>query len=149
MDDPRVLAPCGTNCSVCPYLMAYKDEDDRLKEKLAKSVRIKPEQVACEGCNSEIPLFFCNQCQIKRCVQKEGKASCVECEKYPCENIERYPFKPFLQRLKWDVNYQKQFGKEAWIKKTIEINSCSKCNTLNHWKASRCKSCGSELEERY
>ena len=149
MNSPEVIAPCGINCAVCPYLMAHKDGNERLKEKLAASIGIKPEQIACEGCNSELCLFFCKECKLKKCVQKKDIESCASCEEWPCKHVENYPFKPFLHRLRWDVPYQKKHGKKAWIAKTIELNTCPKCKTLNHWRASRCKSCKNELKERY
>ena len=149
MEDERLLAPCGVHCGVCPYLIAYKTKDKRLKEKLAKSIGIKPEQIVCDGCRSENPLFFCKVCKLKSCVGKKGIDSCAECNDYPCDHIENYPFKPFLIRQKWDVNYRRQHGKESWIAITSEINTCPSCGTLAHWRAKICKSCGTELEERY
>jgi len=145
MEDLKLIAPCGVFCGVCPY----KTKDERLKEKLSKSIGIKPEQIVCEGCRSDLPLFFCKSCKIKSCVQKKEIESCAECNDYPCERIEKYPYKEFLTRLKWEVVYRKNFGRDAWIEKVIEMNSCPECNNLNHWRAKICKSCGSELKERY
>ncbi|MHA1293000.1 MAG: DUF3795 domain-containing protein [Promethearchaeota archaeon] len=145
----NLIAPCGVFCGVCPYLIAYKTNDERLKEKLAKSIGIKPEDIICEGCLSDKPLFFCKICKIKSCVLNKGIESCALCNNWPCELIENYPYKPFIIREKWDVNYRKRYGEEKWIKKTIEMNSCPSCNTLCHWKARICKQCGNELKERY
>lgn len=149
MDDPKLFAPCGTYCGVCPYLLAYKNKDERLKEKLAKSIGIKSEDIICEGCNSDVPFFFCKECRIRSCVNKKGFESCVDCEDYPCRRIEKFPFQAFLKREKWDVTYRKKYGKEKWFAKTIEMNTCSSCQSLNHWRARICKSCGAELKERY
>ncbi|MFX1259785.1 MAG: DUF3795 domain-containing protein, partial [Promethearchaeota archaeon] len=118
MKDPKLLALCGTNCGVCPFLIAYKTNDERLKEKLAKMIRIKPEEIVCEGCNSEIQFNFCKMCPIKSCVMKKGFESCVDCDDFPCKIVEQFPFKEFIKRVKWDVNYRKQHSKEEWIAKT-------------------------------
>ena len=149
MDDPKLLPPCGYHCGVCPYRIAYKDNNEDLKAKLAKSLNIQPEDIKCEGCNSEIVFFFCKICNLKKCVQKKGLESCVECEEFPCRKIERFPAKEFIKKLKWDVNYHKKYGKDKWIEKTIELNTCQDCNTLNHWQAHLCKSCGNKLKDRY
>ena len=149
MDDPNLIAPCGVFCGVCPYLVAYKRKDERLKEKLAKSIGIKPEQIVCDGCMSKNPLFFCKTCKIKSCVIEKGIESCALCEDYPCDHIKNYPYKPFLVREQWDVNYRKKYGKEQWIETTIRINSCPTCGELCHWKERICKKCGTELKERY
>lgn len=150
LNDPDLMAPCGTNCGVCPYLIAYKTNDQHLKEKLAKSIGIKPEQIICEGCMSEEPLFFCKMCGMKKCVlEKEGIDSCADCDEYPCKIIEKFPYKMFLNRQAWDVNYRKAHNKEDWIKITKEMNSCTSCGALGHWRATVCKECGSEIKERY
>ncbi|MFX1451159.1 MAG: DUF3795 domain-containing protein [Promethearchaeota archaeon] len=148
MDDPILHAPCGYHCGVCPYLMAYKDNDEKLKKKLAKSLGVKEGDIKCEGCISDNPFFYCQHCSLKKCVQKRGITSCVDCDEFPCKKVERFPAKEFIKKVKWDVNFQKQYGKEKWISKTIELNTCAECNTLNHWQAKVCKSCGYELKEK-
>ncbi len=149
MVEEQLLAPCGTYCAVCPYRIAYINNDERLKEKLAKTIGIKPEEIICEGCNSDLPFGFCRVCPIKNCVIEKEFESCADCEEYPCKIIEKFPFQPFITRQKWDIKYRREFGKENWLEKTIEMNTCPNCKTLAHWKGRICKSCGNELEERY
>ncbi len=149
IDDPNLFAPCGTNCGVCPYLIAYKTNDQRMKEKLAKSIGIKPEQIVCEGCMSEEPLFFCKSCCMKSCVAEKEIESCAECDDYPCSIIEKFPFKMFIKRQSWDVKYRKEHGKEKWLEKTVEMNACPLCQALGHWRQKVCKKCGTEIKERY
>lgn len=149
MENPELLAPCGTYCGVCPYLIAYKTNNESLKEKLAKSIGIKPEQIVCDGCKSDNPLFFCKSCAMKTCVAEKDVESCAVCGEFPCIIIEKFPFKQFIQRVRWDANYRKDHSKEEWLAKTIEMNSCPSCKNLEHWRANTCKSCGTTLEERY
>ena len=148
-EDQKLMAACGVHCGVCPYFIADKSHDQRLKEKLAASIGMKPEQVECEGCNSEAPIFFCKTCDIKNCVQEKNMESCAECEEYPCKHIEDYPYKPFIQREKWDVTYRKKHGDQEWLKITQQLNTCPSCEAIAHWKARYCKACGRKLEERY
>ena len=149
MEDPKFLAYCGTNCGVCTFRLAYETNDEQLKEKLAKMIRIKPEQIICEGCKSDLTLFICKVCTIKSCVIKKGFESCVDCDEFPCKTVERFPVKEFIKRVKYDVNYRKEHTKEDWISKTIELNTCPSCQTLAHWRGKVCKSCGTTLEARY
>jgi hypothetical protein len=149
MHDPALLAPCGTNCGVCPYLIAYKTNDEHLKEKLAKSIGIKPEQIVCEGCRSDEPLFFCKMCGMKQCVKEKAIESCADCTDFPCKIIDKFPFKEFLKRQAWDVNYRKQYGKEKWLETTIKMNTCPACQNICHWRATICKECGTALDQRY
>ncbi len=151
MNTPNLFAPCGTYCGVCVWRVAYITKDEKLKAKLCKMVPgMKPEQIVCDGCRSDTPLYLCEMCKMKKCVsKKEDVESCAECDEFPCKIIERYPFKEFIVRVRWDAEYRKKHGKEKWLEKTIEMNTCPDCKTLCHWKASVCKSCGKELEERY
>ncbi|NHI91257.1 MAG: DUF3795 domain-containing protein [Candidatus Lokiarchaeota archaeon] len=149
MDDQKLIAPCGVYCGVCPYLIAHKHEDEELKKKLAKNIGVKPEKIECEGCRSNYPFFFCRSCTIKACVLEKKLESCALCDKFPCEKIENYPYQPFIENVKWDINCRRKLGKEAWIEKTIKINTCPACNTLNHRKAKRCIKCNEELPKRY
>ncbi|MHA1783767.1 MAG: DUF3795 domain-containing protein [Candidatus Helarchaeota archaeon] len=149
MNDPKLIAPCGIYCGVCPYLIAYKNENDELKRKLAKNIGIKAEKIVCEGCRSDYPFFFCRSCKIKMCVINKQIESCALCDEFPCKLVENYPYKPFIKNVKWDVNCRKKIGKDAWIKKSIEMNTCPNCKTLNHRKARKCIKCGQELEKRY
>jgi len=144
----ELIAPCGVYCGVCPYLIAYKNKDEDLKAKLAKNMGIKPEKVACEGCKSKYPFFFCRSCTIKSCVLEKKIESCAVCDEFPCEIVENYPYKPFIEHAKNDVAARRKLGKDEWIKSTIEKNTCPSCNTLNHWRARKCISCKGELTTR-
>lgn len=149
MDNQELIAPCGVYCGVCPQMVAYKNNNERLKEKLAANYGVKPEDISCDGCTSDNPFLLCASCNIKSCVQAKGIESCAECEEFPCETIEDFPVPPFIKKVKWDVNYRREYGKDAWITQSIELNTCPSCKTLNHWVARRCISCKEELQERY
>ena len=149
MEDPKLFAPCGTYCGVCPWRVAYLTNDDNLKSKLAKMVGMNPDDIICEGCQSDLPLYFCRSCGMKKCVNEKKIDSCAECDEFPCKIVEKFPFKDFIIRVKWDNKYRKEHGKEEWFKKTIEMNTCPSCGQLAHWRASICKSCGNPLEKRY
>ena len=74
--------------------------------------------------------------------------SCALCDDYPCKIVEDYPYKPFIEHAKNDIEARKKLGKEEWIKSTIEKNTCPSCKTLNHWRANKCMSCEEVLPER-
>jgi len=149
MNNSNLIAPCGVYCGVCPQLIAYKTDNARLKEKLAENFGVKPEEIVCEGCTSELPFVFCRLCDIKSCVKDKDIESCAECNKFPCEIVENFPFKQFIKKVKWDVSYRQEHGKDEWIAKSIELNTCPTCQSLNHWVARRCISCKNGLPERY
>ncbi len=144
----ELIAPCGVYCGVCPYLIAYKNNDEELKKKLADNVGIKPEKVACEGCKSNYPFFFCRACKIKTCVFDRKIESCAVCDEFPCKRIEEYPYKPFIENVRNDIALRRKLGKQKWIDLTIEKNTCPSCQTLNHWRAKHCILCKKDLPER-
>ena len=149
MDSQELIAPCGVYCGVCPQMVAYKNNNERLKEKLAVNYGLTPEDISCDGCTSDNPFILCVSCEIKSCVQKKGIESCAECQEFPCETIENFPVPQFIRKVKWDVSCRKEIGKDNWIAKSIELNTCPSCESLNHWVAKRCISCKQELPERY
>ena len=149
MDSQELIAPCGVYCGVCPQMVAYKNNNERLKEKLAVNYGLKPKDISCDGCTSDNPFILCASCEIKSCVQKKGIESCAECQEFPCDTIENFPVPQFIKKVKWDVNCRREIGKDNWIAKSIELNTCPSCESLNHWVAKRCISCKEELPERY
>lgn len=149
MMNESLVAPCGVYCGVCPQMVAHRNNDDRLKEKLAAMYGLKSADIACEGCNSEKPFLFCASCAIKTCVREKEIESCAECEAFPCQTIDSFPVSKFVEKIKWDVGCRREDGKEMWIDKTLAMNTCSGCGTLNHWVAKRCIRCRMHLSERY
>ena len=149
MENVNLIAPCGVYCGVCPQMIAYKNNDERLKQKLAMNFGLQPEDIACEGCRSDKPFVFCAACTIKSCVNDKGIESCAECGEFPCDTIENFPVKQFIKKVKWDVEERRRLGKDEWIARTIEMNSCPSCGTLNHWVAKKCIACKEELPQRY
>lgn len=53
----ELYAPCGLYCGVCGVYMASCDNNQKLKDKFAKTYNVKSEQIACKGCLSE-EIFF-------------------------------------------------------------------------------------------
>ena len=149
MNESQLIAPCGVYCGVCPQMVAHRNDDDRLKGKLAAMYGLKPDDIVCEGCNSSNPFVFCTSCAIKSCVQEKDIESCAECEGFPCQTIDSFPVAKFVEKIKWDVRYRREEGKDAWIKKTLDMNTCPECETLNHWVAKSCIRCRTQLPERY
>jgi hypothetical protein len=149
MNNQELIAPCGVYCGVCPQRIAHKSKNEKLKEKLAANYGLKPEDISCDGCNSKNLFLFCVSCEIKSCVQKKEIESCAECKEFPCEIIDNFSVKQFIEKVKWDVNYRREHGKDHWIAKSIELNTCPSCQSLNHWVAKRCISCKDELPKRY
>lgn len=90
------IACCGLDCEKCEARLATINNDNILREKVAKEwselnkVEITPQMINCTGCRIEGPKTpFCQSlCPIRRCAQGNGFATCGECNKIEhCETL--------------------------------------------------------------
>ena len=94
------IAMCGLDCASCEAFMATKNDDDQLREKTAKEwteryrtdgrnrPSVKPEDINCEGCLSQGPVYlYCRQCKIRNCGLERRIKNCKECKEYKCEEL--------------------------------------------------------------
>jgi len=92
----KFIACCGLNCEACEARIATINNDDQLREKVAKEwsilnkVEITKEMINCEGCRLEGKKFpFCDKlCPIRQCVVSKGIDTCGDCQDLlSCEKI--------------------------------------------------------------
>lgn len=94
----EIIGYCGINCSACPALIAYQNNDDELRKKTAAEwsemfkSEMKPEDINCAGCPVEGPhVVYCDSmCEIRSCARARGIATCAECDEYACETLEKF-----------------------------------------------------------
>jgi len=92
------LAPCGIECTSCDAFIATQANDSearkRIAEKWSKEFNypgLKPEDINCNGCLSDGPLFsHCHECEIRKCATKRGVKNCAYCGDYPCSKLEEF-----------------------------------------------------------
>ena len=84
----QLIACCGINCENCEARMAtLRNDDDMRREVAAKwssmyqSPEITPESINCTGCRTEgVKFAHCiHTCEIRKCVQSKGYATCASC----------------------------------------------------------------------
>lgn len=91
-----LLAYCGISCETCPVYRATVADSHDLRVKAAKewsemlNVELKPEQMVCFGCKSDILFYMCAECDIRYCNLERELNHCGECPEYSCEQIERF-----------------------------------------------------------
>lgn len=96
----QYIAICGLICSKCDAFIATKNNDNKLRRKTAnewterykKTKRnrppLKPEDINCEGCLSDGPIYlYCRQCKIRKCGLEKGLKNCQECKDYKCKQL--------------------------------------------------------------
>ena len=83
----KLIAYCGLDCEKCDARIATLNNDNALREKVAKlwselnGVEITPEMINCEGCREDgVKTPFCNSlCQIRQCALGKGYETCGNC----------------------------------------------------------------------
>lgn len=84
----KSIAYCGLDCKKCDAYKATLDNDNALREKVAKlwselnGVEITPEMINCEGCRADgIKTPYCDGlCAIRKCALGKGHETCGNCE---------------------------------------------------------------------
>ena len=90
------IAYCGLDCEVCEARLATINDDNDLREKVAKhwtelnGVEITPEMINCVGCRIDgVKTPYCDSmCQIRKCGMSKGYETCGNCSDMDsCEKI--------------------------------------------------------------
>ncbi|MBP3245746.1 MAG: DUF3795 domain-containing protein [Bacteroidaceae bacterium] len=90
------IAYCGLDCEKCEARLATINNDDKLREKVAKhwsklnNAEILPEMINCTGCRIEgVKTPFCgSMCPIRRCAKEKNLETCGSCSQMrTCEKL--------------------------------------------------------------
>ena len=91
-----LIACCGLDCSQCEARLATINNDDTLREKVARqwaewnhAPEIKTEDINCTGCRiAGCKTYYCsNLCKIRLCVHSRHYSTCIECPVHPSCSI--------------------------------------------------------------
>ena len=142
MVNKKLLAPCGLYCGICGTYYADKNDDFRLKEKLAMAYGDTPDRITCDGCMSENPYWFCTSCPIKSCATGKVFDGCHQCDDFPCPTIEAYPIPQSREHMLRAVPRWRELGTDAWVKEEEDRFSCKQCGARLFRGARKCRQCG-------
>ena len=142
----ELFAPCGLYCGVCGVYMASRDNDQKLKEKLAHAYGVTPEQIACKGCLSNEKFVYCQRCAIRSCVTEKNYEGCHQCNEFPCKLIDNFPFPVGKKVILRAVPGRKSLGSEKWAEEEENRYKCPHCSTPLFRGAKRCASCKELVE---
>jgi len=81
------IGHCGLDCEKCEARLATINNDDNLREKVAREwselnhTEIKKEWINCEGCRIDgIKSMFCDSmCEIRQCALGKSIETCKDC----------------------------------------------------------------------
>jgi len=94
----KMLSMCGLDCAACPAFIAYKNDDQALREKTAGEwsqayhADLKAADINCVGCLevNGVHIGHCSQCEIRKCGLGREVNNCALCSDYPCETIGQF-----------------------------------------------------------
>lgn len=84
----ELIACCGINCDSCEARIATVSNDDAMRKSVAErwsemfhSPGIVAESINCTGCRMPgVKFAHCeNTCEIRKCVNAKGFATCADC----------------------------------------------------------------------
>ena len=90
------IAYCGLDCEACEARLATVNNDNSLREKVAKNwselngVEITPEMINCDGCRIDgVKTPYCESlCPIRQCALSKKLETCGDCEEMQaCEKV--------------------------------------------------------------
>ncbi len=137
----ELLAPCGLYCGVCAIMMAHRDDNQKLKERLAPLYGVTPEGIRCQGCLSNEVFAYCTTCAIKACTSRKGYEGCFQCTEFPCEHIEHFPVPVGRKVILRAIPQWREMGTEKWVEAEEKRYQCPHCGEQLFRGARRCSHC--------
>jgi hypothetical protein len=148
------LSPCGLYCGVCAVYYATRDNNRKFKErlvgvyknKLPGSENLSVEDIYCEGCLSDKPFGFCEECFIRDCTQGRGYSGCHECDEFPCHFIEDFPMPVGKKVIMRAIPYWRKWGTEKWVQDEEARYVCPECGHRLFRGVKRCNQCKTPVD---
>jgi len=158
--NPDLISPCGLYCEVCAIYIAHRDNNWKLKEKLASLYKggvpgkgalpncenLSADNIQCGGCLSDNLFMHCKQCEIRDCTKKKGYAGCHQCDEFSCQFIDNFPMTIGKKVILRAVPYRRKVGTERWIQDEEARYFCPECGNKVFRGAAKCNKCHTKLD---
>lgn len=143
-----LVPPCGLYCGVCSIRMAYRDDNQKFKERLAGLYNVAPEDIRCEGCNApeDKVFFYCRACPIKSCAGERGYEGCHQCGDWPCSHVTEFIMPVGRRVMLRAVPQWREWGTERWVEEEEKRYHCPNCGHALFRGAKRCNKCGDAVD---
>lgn len=142
----ELLAACGLYCGVCGVLIAHRDGNTKLKERLCTVYGCTPEEIVCEGCFSGVRFKYCVSCPIRACADEKGIDGCHQCDDFPCMYIENFPIAVGKKVILRATPNRRAITDEQWAEEEEKRYRCPSCGYQAFRGVKRCRSCGEQLD---
>jgi len=82
--DYRLIGACGLYCGECDIYLAFKNNDQKLKEEIAKAHNLQSSYVHCDGCWGDFSKIWGIEwqengkaCKIRKCTKRHHIHVCM------------------------------------------------------------------------
>ena len=141
MYDRKLVAKCGLYCGVCGVYFAHRDNNQKFKERLTAVYGCSIEDLACEGCGSDVRAAFCMDCHFRACNEERGYEGCFQCDDFPCKLFDDFPIPVGKKVIMRAVPHWREVGTEQYVKDEESRYHCPHCGYFLFRGAKRCRQC--------
>lgn len=153
-EEKGLIAPCGLYCGACIIRSAVARGDPEELKQFAAGMAlyvghpVEVEDLACDGCLSEVLSAPCRVCELRDCAFLRGITHCAQCADFPCQQITDFNNDAFAHHtgVLDNIRRQQEIGLEAWAEEQRKRWMCPTCGTRSDWYSAECPSCGTSLE---
>lgn len=137
MVNNNLAAPCGIYCGACRQYLLWKK--DLLEERGYK--------IGCKGCRirNKNCAFIRRDCPALR---KKEFEFCYECEKFPCQKLQKmnnlYHVKYYVNMVN-NLKRIEEIGVEKWLKEQEKLYTCPECGGEICVHDAECYDCGKKI----
>ena len=142
----KLAAPCGLYCGVCAVLIAHRDNNTKFKERLTGVYDVTVDAIKCQGCLSDELFVYCHTCPIRSCTIEKGIEGCHQCDDFPCQFIDDFPFPVGKKVILRAIPTWRQFGTERWMDEEEKRYHCPYCGYAVFRGVRRCRNCQNPLD---
>jgi hypothetical protein len=112
-----LIAPCGMNCAICSRYLAHINNLKRSK---------------CTGCRAskKTCTYLFKECGGPKNNSTDNPAFCFECDRYPCEQIDRMDKRYILgygMSIKENLEYIRKYGVAKFTREQYRKYHCQRC----------------------
>ncbi len=149
----EMIGICGLYCGTCPNYLAYRENDVDELQRIAGANNMPVAEVRCDGCLSGKVMPFCRECRhgFRQCARENGVTWCFECSSFPCERLKQFSRIHVVNGIHHhaevisELEYMKEHGTEAWLKKQADNERCPKCGKRLYWFVHECPECNTHI----
>jgi hypothetical protein len=144
----ELAAPCGLYCGNCEIFRAFRDDDFESLAEYAKEMSTPVDMVRCEGCRSDLSMFWCPECNVRKCTEEKEISFCFECADFPCVALIEFEDQaPHHSMCVENLERMAEVGISAWLEEQDQLWRCSMCTTKVTFYTEKCPNCSNRIAE--